>query len=279
VVYDDAGVSHYSYSSPSALGYVVDIIVILIIIGIIIYFIKRIKTKKSEVNKMSADKFLELELDESKKLYSEVIYALDEIGDFVPQQDLKKRRYVKFLPTIKTYVDMVEKAITEAESKNTFSKLFGSNKKSIDLIEDFKEDNQEAFKETKNCMNCKCFKCSKICKMEGCNRCEAGKGCRIVSCDNKTNAVYLFRNKKIPLINNKTGREDMYNVLGVVQDIDAKNYNSELPDYGQLYIIIELDGERFTLYFYPGISDDEYGEIEDVEDFNFATEAFKNVES
>lgn len=115
--------------------------------------------------------------------------------------------------------------------------------------------------------------------MEGCNRCEAGKGCRIASCDNKTNAVYLFRNKKIPLVNNKTGREDMYTVLGVVQDLEAKKYNSDLPDYGQLYIIIELDGERFTLYFYPGISDDGYGEIEDVEDFNFATEAFKNVEN
>lgn len=287
VSYDNNGVRHYSYSNSSAFLYVLAIIVILIIILSIIYFAKKIKITnitniskdKVREDKVNEDKFLELELNESKKLYSEIIYSLDEIGDFVSEADLKKRRYVKCLPTVKTYVDMVEKAIAESENKNTFSKLFKTNNKSIELIENFKQENQKAFNETKNCIKCKCFKCSKVCKMEGCNRCEEGKGCRIASCDNETNAVYVFRNKKISLVNNKTGEEDMYNVLGVVQDLEAKKYNSDLPDYGQLYIIIELNGERFTLYFYPGISDDEYGEIESVEDFNFATEAFKNTEN
>lgn len=227
---------------------------------------------------MSSDKILEIELNESKTLYSEVIYAIDEIGEFVPQQELKRRRCVKFLPTIKTYIDMIEKAIVEEERKSTFSKLFSSNKKSIELIEDYKRDNQEAFSETKNCMKCKCFKCAKSCKMENCNRCEQGTGCRIVSCDNDTKAVYLFKNKKLRLTNDKTGEDDYYNVLGIIQDLESIKYNNELPGYGQFYIIIELHGEKFTLYYYPGIDEDTYGEISDVEDFNFATQAFEEAQ-
>ena len=49
---------------------------------------------------------------------------------------------------------------------------------------------------------------------------------------------------------------------------------------GKRYIVIENvgDRERFILYLYPRISEDEYGEITDETDFNFAASAYENVE-
>ena len=46
------------------------------------------------------------------------------------------------------------------------------------------------------------------------------------------------------------------------------------------YIIIEniKSKEKFILYYYPGISEDSYGEIKDAQEFDFIVSTFQSVD-
>lgn len=214
---------------------------------------------------MSMDKFIEIEKEDYGKLYADVIFALEKLDGFVTKEELLKRKFYENLPTLEAYIKLVKDAEIEQNSKGKLAKLFASNSQEK-ILEDFKQENYEKLERTRNCVNCECINCLSECVMEGCNRCWLGG--KVASCDKKTTCVYTFKNKKIELNNDKTGETDMYNVLSIVQD----------KEYNQLFIIIELSGEKYVLYYYPGISEDTYGEISDVEDFNFALGAFEKVQ-
>jgi len=216
---------------------------------------------------MSFEKFIENEKADSGKLYSDVIFALEEIEAFVPRERLNQRKFVEYLPVLKTYSDMLKKAEVDNNNKGTFRKLFHSHSSDESILEDFKNKNLDKIDQIKCCVTCKCLTCPSECIMEGCNRCD--KSGLVAKCDKKTVAVYTFTTKKLDLNNDKTNESDTYDVLAIVQD---KSYN-------QLFIIIELRGEKFVLYYYPGISEDTYGEISDVEDFNFALNAYEQVDN
>lgn len=214
---------------------------------------------------MNLEKFLEEEEKDAGKLYSDIVFALEEIEDYVPKEQLNERTYVKNLKTLEEYVNMIKEAKIDNHSKGTFEKIFSSNNDVKEKLQQFKNENFEKFNKLRNCVKCKCFKCTNECIMEGCNRCDNSG--TIASCDKKLTCVYVFKNKHLELTNDKTGRTDMYNVLSIVQDKECD----------KLFIIIEGHGEKFVLYYYPGISEDTYGEITDVEDFNYAIEAFENA--
>lgn len=216
---------------------------------------------------MNFEKFIDSEQEDYGKLYSDVIFALEEIEEFVPKEQLAERKFIEYLPVLKTYLDMLKNTEVDNNSRGTFGKLFHSHSSAEETIEGFKAQNFDKLNQIRSCISCKCLTCPSECIMEGCNRCD--KSGRVAKCDKKTTAVYTFTNKKLELNNNKTGENDIYNVLAIVQD---KGYN-------QLFIIIELRGEKFVLYYYPGISEDTYGEISDVEDFNFALNAYEQVDN
>jgi hypothetical protein len=210
--------------------------------------------------------FIEKETEDSGKLYADVIFALEEIGEFVPKEQLQERKFVEYLPVLKRYIDMLKDAEIDNHDKGVFGKLFSWNNSQSAVIEKFKLENVEKFDQIRSCVNCKCLTCPSECIMEGCNRCE--KGGRVAKCDRKTTCIYTFTGKKLHLTNNKTGEPNVYNVLSIVQD----------KEYDQLFIIIELNGEKFILYFHPGVSEDTYEEISDVEDFNFALNSYEQIE-
>ena len=216
---------------------------------------------------MTFEKFIDSEQADNGKLYSDVIFALEEIEEFVPKEQLSDRKFVEYLPVLKTYLDMLQTAEVDNNSKGTFGKFFRSNSSEGAVLENFKTQNLHKLNQIRSCVKCKCLTCPSECIMEGCNRCD--KSGKVAKCDKKTTAVYTFTDKKLELNNNKTGENDTYNVLAIVQD---KGYN-------QFFIIIELRGEKFVLYYHPGISEDTYEEITDVEDFNFALKAYEQVDN
>jgi len=215
---------------------------------------------------LSFESFIEKEVFDSGKLYADVIFPLEEIEEFIPREQLLERKFVEYLPALKTYVDMLKAAEVDNRSKGVFGKIFGGDKSKQESIERFKENNYEKFEQLRGCVSCKCITCPTECMMEGCNRCE--KSGKVSKCDKKTTCVYTFTERTIDLTNDKTGEPAEYNVLSIVQD----------KEYNQLFIIIELDTEKYVLYFNPGVSEDIYGEITDVEDFNFALKAYEQVE-
>lgn len=215
---------------------------------------------------MSKDlELLKLEKDVWGKVYVDISYGIDNVAPFLNENTLKVRKYYGKVDVLKRYITLLENS--DAECKKNASSFFGRFKEnnSIFLISSYKNDNILQFNQLKNCSKCACLNCPKDCDFNSC------RGCRedsfIKKCDHEKINMTVHDNFILNLTNNSTGRPSSYKVLATLQD-------SELQ---RQYIIIEniIDKEdKFVLYYYPGISEDDYGEISDAEEFDFIVETF-----
>lgn len=201
-----------------------------------------------------------------KELYAKIVFALDEIKDFLSDEDLRRRKFYRLLPILKEYLELLESSEEDNKRKGLLHKLLGAKPSSERDAEAFLRQNADSFLQLEDCARCKCLSCPKDCKMEGCSRCEPGHGCRVSSCDNKESAVWTYGFKTLELRNNDTGNTETFEVRTVVQDLQ----------YKQLYIVLDRRGDKVILYYYPGLKGDDYGEIKDADDLNFAANAFEN---
>ena len=216
------------------------------------------------------EEFISSEKSYYGKIYSDIAFAIDEIQDFLDKDILKNRKYVSRQPLLKKYIELLDAAKSEDKEKGFFGNLFNGDKYT-GILKDFKKDHHEAFNQLEKCSKCECLKCMAVCKFDSCNGCR--NGAHIGSCDHqKTNLAFFDGSEDsiIELVNNKTGIDDRYEIMAIIQN--ATN--------DKRYIVIEnvSDRERFILYLYPKISEDEYGEITDETDFNFAASEYENVE-
>lgn len=208
---------------------------------------------------------LKSEKDIWGKVYVNISYGIDNVAPFLNENTLKIRKYHGKVDVLKRYITLLESS--EAECKKNASSFLGRFKgnNSISLISSYKNDNREEFNQLKNCSKCSCLNCPKDCKFNSC------RGCRpdsfIKRCDHEKINMTVHDNFILNLTNNSTGHPSSYKVLATLQDCELQRQ----------YIIIEniIDKEdKFVLYYYPGISEDDYGEISDVEEFDFIVETF-----
>lgn len=213
-----------------------------------------------------SEEFLKREKDHYGKIYVDLTYAIDNISPFIDSKELNNRKYVSKLSILKKYIDLIEAAEGELHKKSTFSKLFNDDKYT-DLLTSYKIDNSETLTQLENCSCCVHRNCMES-KFDGCLGCKPGS--RIVYCDNKKINVTFHDNWVLNLTNDRTGEIDNYKVLATLQDIEKD----------RKYIIIEniKTKEKFILYYYPGISEDSYGEISDPEEFDFIVSTYEGVE-
>lgn len=211
--------------------------------------------------------FIKSEKDNWGKVYVDISYAIDNVAPFLSEQTLKIRKYYGKADVLKKYVTLLDSA--EAESKKNSSSFLGKFKdnNSISLVSAYKNDNKETFNQLKNCSKCACLNCPKDCSFNTC------RGCRpdsfIQKCDHEKINMTVHDNFTLNLTNNSTGRPSKYKVLATLQDCEIDRQ----------YIIIEniMDKEdKFVLYYYPGISEDDYGEISDPQEFDFIVETFQS---
>lgn len=196
------------------------------------------------------------ELADYKQLYATLIFGIDDVDGFLEKADLDKRRCIKLLPVLTEYKEMLENAVGDGKHKAEIP----------DSLLSFRQQHLQELEKLKDCAECKCLKCARDCNMSGCNRCDPGCKCKIVSCDNKKAAIYTFDNKTVDLKNNDTGGFENLKALAVIEDLE----------YKQLYIVLERGSEKVIMYYYPSIKEDSYGEISDLEDMDFAVKAFEN---
>ena len=216
---------------------------------------------------MSKDEeFLKNEKDRYGKIYVDLTYAIDNISPFIDSKELNNRKYVTKLPVLKKYIDLIEAAQGEINKKSGFSRLFSDNKYT-DLLRTYKQDNRETLTQLENCSGCVHRNCMES-KFDGCLGCKTGS--RIVYSDNKKINVRFHDNWILNLTNDRTGEPDSYTVLATLQDIELD----------RKYIIIAnlITKEKFILYYYPGISEDSYGEISDPTEFDFIVSTFQSIE-
>ncbi|MGE5626517.1 MAG: hypothetical protein ACM3X7_00205 [Solirubrobacterales bacterium] len=211
------------------------------------------------------DKELEKDLDKCEKLYASIVFGMDDIEGFVDDVRFKERKFVRLIPLLRKYIEMGKNARAEDKQQNFFQKAMNINNEDEESAAEFGIKHKKDFKQLEACAECKCLNCISDCIMEGCNRCD--KSGRVASCDKKKACVWTFSEYYIPLTDNNTGREGSGNVKAVIQD----------KEYNQLFIIFDFLGQQYVQYLYPKTTGQEYGTIEDTEDFNFALDAFEKI--
>lgn len=213
-----------------------------------------------------SEEFLKNEKEVFGKVFVDISYAIDNISPFLDDEALKKRKYVIRLPHLKKYIELINSAEVQV-SKESFFDLFKNNKY-IELLEVYKHDNSDDLDQLENCSKCVCLNCTAACKFDSCMGCRQNS--HIASCDHKKINVTLHDNFMLNLNNNKTGEQNRYLVLAVLQDTSID----------QKYIVIQsMEGNQtYILYYYTGISEDTYGEISNPVEFDYVNATFESVD-
>ncbi|MDT8716322.1 DUF1292 domain-containing protein [Clostridium sp. 19966] len=201
------------------------------------------------------EKFLEKEKAYYGKIYVDITYAIDSVLPYLEPSTAKNRKYINKVNTVKKYIELIDSV--NSEKPKGFLGIFKEDN-SLDLLKDFKKSNQENLLQLEKCSECSCLKCPKDCKFDSCSGCRENSS--IVFCDRQNVNLTNPTNFTINLTNDKTGKEDRFMVKATLQDC-IKN---------QKYIVIDsmTSDDKFILYYYPGISEDKYGEINDEEEFD-----------
>ncbi|MFL0195626.1 DUF1292 domain-containing protein [Clostridium sp. WILCCON 0269] len=212
------------------------------------------------------DQFIKAEKDRYGKIFVDINYAISAVSPFLDKNTFNRRKYVAKISTLKKYIDLIEAVESEFNNSNFLTKLRGD--KYILLLKDYKNDNSESLLQLEKCGRCQCLNCTTDCNFDSCLGCKTGS--KIVHCDRKKINAAKHDNFFIELTNNKTGKDSKYIVLSTLQDVELN----------RKYIVIEntISKEKFILYYYPGISEDNYGEISDAEEFDFIVSTFQSIE-
>ncbi|MDV4151420.1 DUF1292 domain-containing protein [Clostridium sp. AL.422] len=209
--------------------------------------------------------FINNERDTIGKTFTEITYAISEVSPFLDSAFLRRRKYYSKLPILKNYIDMLDDA--EYSSKNKKFRFF-SKDDSVLKLEKYKQDNLEVFNQMQDCSKCTCLNCIKECDFKSCSGCRVNS--YIKSCDKSNLNVRFHKNFILDLTNNNTGKSNRYKVLATIENcIDDK-----------LYIALENlmdNSDKLLLYYYPGISSDDFGEITDEEEFNLVVETYEQA--
>lgn len=201
------------------------------------------------------------------KIYTDVAYAISEVSPFLSEPKLKARKYYTKASILQEYTKLLDAAEADCKKKSLFS-MFKSSP-SVSLLQDFKAKNIEHFKQLEKCSKCQCLNCTFDCKFKSCSSCRNGS--LITYCDREKANVRKFDNFNFDLTNNDTGRASTYTVLAIVEDCTLDNQ----------YILLENmsnSDDKLVLYYYPGIKEDSFGEITNVEEFDFIVETYQNAE-
>lgn len=212
------------------------------------------------------NEFLKSEKNKYGKIYVDINYAIDNVSPFLEESTLKSRKYVAKASVLKKYIELLQATESEINKGGFFSRF--NNDKYINLLDDYKRDNSGSLNQLEKCSKCKCLNCTASCKFDSCLACRDNS--YIAYCDHKKVNVSKPENFILDLTNNRTGSNDRYMVLGILQDVELDTK----------YIIIEniINKEKFILHYYPGISDDSYGEISNPEEFDFVVTTFQSIE-
>lgn len=212
------------------------------------------------------DEFINEEKTHYGKVFVDISYAIDNVSPFLDKQILNRRKYVPKITILKKYIDLIESAESEIKHGGFFNKFKGD--KYISLLNAYKDDNLESLNQLEKCSTCKCLNCTSDCKFDSCLGCKSNSN--IINCDKLKINITKHDNFNLQLTNNKTGENSNYTVLATLQN----------PELDRNYIIMQdiTTKEKFILYYYPGISEDNYGEITNEDEFDFIVSTFQSVD-
>ncbi|WP_040210689.1 hypothetical protein [Clostridium polynesiense] len=215
---------------------------------------------------MKDKEYIKSEKDFYGKVFVDINYAIDNIKPFIDGETLNQRKYYIKLPVLDRYISLLEASEQKAKTSGILS--FFKKDNSIELIKDYKAQNSENLNQLDNCSKCACLNCTLSCGFNSCLGCR--RNSFIAECDHKVLNVTHHNNYTLNLTNDRTGSSERYSVLATLEDCSKDKQ----------YIIIENlinPEEKFILYYYPGLSEDTYGEITDTEEFDYIAAAYEST--
>lgn len=199
------------------------------------------------------------------KVYTDITYSISEVSPFLEESVLMKRKYYSKISILRDYIKMLDDSEFDNSKKPKFLSMFKSNDSSSSLL-NYKAANRDSFAQFENCSKCTCLNCVRECEFKSCSGCRTNSF--IKKCDDDKINVRKHKNFTLNLTNDNTGKSSTYKVLATLEDCTLD----------RLYIILEntIDcDDKFVLYYYPGISDDNFAEIEDADEFDFVVNSFE----
>ena len=199
------------------------------------------------------------------KIYTDITYAISEVSPFLEESALMKRKYYSKLSILRYYIKKLDDSEFEDSKKPKFLSMFKNDDSNSALL-NYKASNRDAFIQFENCSKCACLNCVRECEFKSCSGCRANSF--IKKCDDDKVNVRNHTSFTLNLTNDNTGKKSTYKVLATLEDCTLD----------RLYIILENtvdSNDKFILYYYPGISDDNFGEIEDADEFDFIVNSFE----
>ncbi|KMT22719.1 hypothetical protein [Clostridium cylindrosporum] len=211
-----------------------------------------------------AKDFIEKEKDQLGSLLYNINGAIAEIAPFIEEETLRNRKYFSRVDAANELLKYLEDKYYE-ENKDGILGFLNDGKR-IAEVENKKNKYSLPISQLENCSKCKCLSCTKTCSFDSCSGCR--EDAFVKEC-NKESFNTVFYNDFILNLTRDGEGSSRYNVLATLQDLNRD----------QKYIIIQeiATGEKFILHYYPGISESDYGEITDKEEFDFIVNEFEKI--
>ncbi|MGL4772056.1 MAG: DUF1292 domain-containing protein [Clostridium sp.] len=201
------------------------------------------------------------------KYYTDIAFAISEVSPFLEERDLRKRKYYSKFGIMKDYIKLLDDAELDSNKKSFFN-MFKSDDR-IEKLRAFKHQNGSVFKQFEKCAKCACLNCVAECHFQSCSGCRESS--YLKTCDKEKMNVRYHSHFTVDLRNNDTGARNRYKVLATMEDCELDN----------LYIILQNvadSNDKLVLYYHPGLREDTYGEITDVEEFDYVVEVFQQAD-
>lgn len=173
------------------------------------------------------DNIIEAEKDKYNKIYTDLIFACDDLNRMLDKGELNKRTFLHKLETLKEYMNYLDKIeVEDKKKKNIFSKLFNNDFNIESKINSYLTiDKRKDIEKLSKCSNCKCKNCISECQMVQCYNCRESE--YVVNC-NKQNSLLTNCDEKVTLYNG----------------------DKEIKFYVKGYLIEKDDSGNFTRYIY-----------------------------
>ena len=206
---------------------------------------------------------IEEEKNKYNKLYTDLVFASDDLNQMLDENELKKRSFLSRVDILKDYMNFLE--ILERDNrrkKGLFTKLFSKEEDIDTKINNYlTNDKIIALEKLEKCSKCKCINCISKCTMDHCFNCRENE--YVLNCNkldslltNCIDTVTLYNGNQAILFNIKAyliEKDENNNYIRYVYLIDSKDYdNQHILKYskfkgGESYDSVITDNTQYEL--------------------------------